>query len=187
MFASNDACRYVICGVHIEITKDKVLVVATDGRRLFVMNATEEVSFIVHPEKDLSFIIANDLIAGMPKPEGKTLTLEYGEYRSKLTVNLCGVREVSHPAIEGNYPDWRRVVPNGNPVPMERMCLHPGLMDSFTKASSALSFKSGGVVIQQHTNNLGPLMIFPASTVANWFGVLMPIRSDDLKAPDWIK
>lgn len=108
--------RYYLCGVYLDTKAGKV--VATDGHRMLIANA-RGVKLDAAP-----VIIPNDLLDAALKQFG-------GEYaRGKalgavdVAVTVDGVQltittptgQVSGKALEGAFPDWRRVVPKADEV-----------------------------------------------------------------------
>ena len=106
--------RYYLCGVYLDTKTGKV--VATDGHRMLVANA-RGVKLDAAP-----VIIPNDLLDAALKQFG-------GEYaRGKalgavdVAVTVDGVQltittptgQVSGKALDGQFPEWRRVVPKSD-------------------------------------------------------------------------
>ncbi len=103
---SDDETRYFMNGVFMEKTAEGVVLVATDGRRLSFVKKTFEVNVpdfkgIIIPPKILS------LIAKRAPDEGlieiavteKSLFIRFGSYR------------VSSVLIEGQFPNYQKVIP----------------------------------------------------------------------------
>lgn len=184
IFASTDQARYVLNGVQVEIDKDEILLVATDGRRLFAANVTEHATVDVRQKSPTSFIIPPDLIAKMPKDEkgGLGVWVELAHHRNRATVFIYNLnREESAPVIEGTYPKWREVIPTVPAVSATGLKVNGRFLDDFARANELLD-KSHGLRVQQHVNEYGPYSIIPAG---NWIGVLMPLREAINTIPAW--
>ena len=108
--SSTDCTRTVINGVCLDVSNAKAhYIVGTDGRHLFTSN-----SFTL-PLKD-SLILPNHKFLGWPQfaADGEwqlRLGLPEKDKRAPFQITSRRWRFVSHPR-EGNYPDWRQVVPS---------------------------------------------------------------------------
>ena len=105
--ASDDATRYALTGLYF-CGVDKVLsVVATDGRRLAVRVADREpvvpIAAIVPSAavKLMQAVLRSALVDG-------AVDLGFSEHRAFLS---AGDVRISSKLIEGEYPNWRQVVP----------------------------------------------------------------------------
>jgi len=102
---SDDETRYFMNGVFLEKTEDKLVMVATDGRRLaYVSKNAENVqdfAGIIVPPKILSIILKRAGDEGLIaiSVTNKTIFIRFGSY------NLSSV------LIEGNFPNYRKVIP----------------------------------------------------------------------------
>ena len=104
---SVDESRYVLCGILIEMSAEGTQLVATDGRRLAVKGISagqvaENVSAII-PAKTVHQII---------KAAESSATVEMTIGIGGITVSTAGL-EITSKLIEGNYPNWRQVLPSG--------------------------------------------------------------------------
>jgi DNA polymerase-3 subunit beta len=103
---SDDETRYFMNGVYVDQAEDKLIFVATDGRRLSyieqaVYNETTEIPHIIIPPKILNILYKKLSNEGTVKIaiEEKTIFFEFGNYQ--FSSNL----------IEGPFPNYRRVIP----------------------------------------------------------------------------
>lgn len=186
LFTSTDQCRYILNGVQVEIDGDNILIVATCGRRLFAANVSEHATLDVRAKGRKTFIIPSALIAKMPKDDRTLgLTVELAHHRNQETVFLYTHKtEVSAPAIVGNYPNWKQVVPTVPSQPFEYSCFNARLLQDFAKANNLLD-RSVGLTIRQHGAQLAPYTVLPSGC---WIGVLMPLRSSLVPViPEWAK
>lgn len=98
--------RYYLNGLFLELTDNKVRVVATDGHRLAVCDLTSEVSV---PET-VGVIIPRKAIGEMGRlfSDGGHLTLSFGSgYIRADSADASLVASL----IDGKYPDYQRVIP----------------------------------------------------------------------------
>lgn len=173
--------RYYLCGVYLDTKAGKV--VATDGHRMLVATA-RGVKVDAPP-----VIIPNDLLDAALKQFG-------GEYaRGKalgavdVAVTVDGVQltittptgQVSGKALDGQFPDWRRVVPKADDV----ATFAPAVLnweyvmdacEALTIAANISKAKAG-----QHATRVQQRGEFPAivcSSNPNVMALVMPLRND---------
>jgi len=103
---SDDETRYFMNGVFFEKAENKFVMVATDGRRLAYINkpAAEGVadfSGIIIPPKILNIVMKRAGDEGMAKISltDKIIFIQFGSYK------------LSSVLIEGQFPNYRRVIP----------------------------------------------------------------------------
>ena len=103
---SDDETRYFMNGVFFERSEGKFVMVATDGRRLAFVNKTlesniEDFSGIIIPPKILNIVIKRAGDEGMVKIAitDKNIFIQFGSYM------------LSSVLIEGQFPNYRRVIP----------------------------------------------------------------------------
>ena len=102
---SDDETRYFMNGVFFEKAEEKINMVATDGRRLACISrpapAINDFSGVIIPPKILNVILRRSGDEGMISlsVSEKTLFVQFGSY--KLSTVL----------IEGQFPNYRRVIP----------------------------------------------------------------------------
>jgi DNA polymerase-3 subunit beta len=104
--ASNDETRYVLNGVYINFTADKLTVVATDGRRLALAEAEMELP----KGMECEFVSPSKAVAELGRllVEKGAASLTVGE--NQLIVTVAGATLVTK-LIEGTYPNFRQVIP----------------------------------------------------------------------------
>jgi len=102
---SDDETRYFMNGVFLEKNEGKLVMVATDGRRLAHANKNadniQDFAGIIVPPKILNIISKRAGDEGLIAISitGKTIFIRFGSY------NLSSV------LIEGNFPNYRKVIP----------------------------------------------------------------------------
>jgi DNA polymerase-3 subunit beta len=103
---SDDETRYFMNGVFFEKTEGKFNMVATDGRRLAFINKTAALGVkdfpgIIIPPKILSIVMKRAGDEGMANISvtDKTVFIQFGSYK------------LSSVLIEGQFPNYRRVIP----------------------------------------------------------------------------
>ena len=102
---SDDETRYFMNGVFLEKTEDKIVMVATDGRRLAYINKPapkiDDFTGVIIPPKILNIIMKRAGDEGMIAlcVTDKTIFIQFGSYK------------LSSVLIEGQFPNYRRVIP----------------------------------------------------------------------------
>jgi len=144
---STDETRYVLNGILCSFKENKLTLVATDGRRLALVDI--EMEFPRSHEVDI-------IVPSKAVTEIQRLLADDGE--AKLTV---GANQVSFEAnntllvsklIEGNYPNYRQVIPN---EAKERVTLEREVfLNSVHRVSLLASEKSNSVKLVFSKNNI---------------------------------
>lgn len=180
-FASKEETRYYLNGVSVEFTPRAATYVATDGHRL--------VAYYDELGPDDA---ANELLGAfiIPTPHCKPFKLGkddpadakiFGESNTRLTIAHEFV-DVTFNPIDGTFPDWRKVVPPGQPSGV----LAQFNLDHF--ATLKKFAKQVGLPNPFIAHN-GPEPAFTwFAGHANVFGVIMPMRIEgdpERLAPDW--
>jgi len=107
---SDDETRYFMNGVFFEKADEKIIMVATDGRRLAFISkksapGVKDFSGIIIPPKILNIVLKRAGDEGMVKISltDKTIFIQFGSYR------------LSSVLIDGQFPNFRRVIPENQP------------------------------------------------------------------------
>ncbi len=125
---SIDENRYVLNGVFFNFTEDGLVLVATDGRRL----ATCERKVSSVSEKMKSFILPAKTVNELQKQLGAKgkVSIGLGERQVMFEIDvddrtesgLCDKIKIVSKVVEGNYPQYKQVIPkdSGNHLEVER-------------------------------------------------------------------
>ena len=137
---SDDETRYFMNGVFFEKAADKFVMVATDGRRLAFINkpaaaGIEDFSGIIIPPKILNIVMrraGDEGMAGICITD-KTIFIQFGSYK------------LSSVLIEGQFPNYRRVIPETqtNRFTVKRM----EMLDALKRVSLLVEQKSHRVYL----------------------------------------
>jgi hypothetical protein len=117
LLAAQNDIRYYLNGLLIEWNSQTTRTVACDGHKLGV-HATEVPEITIDAEYNLgrgSVIVPHDALAKLPKLTARldpvvTFTRPEPEAKPHAWVMTVSGIDIGFTAIEGNYPDWRRVV-----------------------------------------------------------------------------
>lgn len=149
---STDETRYVLNGIFFSLREHKLTMVATDGRRLALTD--EEVDLT--DENQVDFIVPTKAINELNR-----LLQAAGEAEIRVTENQASFTLKSDSGfpillvtklVEGNYPDYRRVIP---PESAERIALvREELLQALRRAEIMTSDKSNSVKLTFTKDNL---------------------------------
>jgi DNA polymerase-3 subunit beta len=147
---SDDETRYFMNGVFFEKSDDKFVMVATDGRRLAYIekpsaaNLNNFSGVIIHP-KILNVIMRRAGDEGMAaiSVTDKTIFVQFGSYK------------LSSVLIEGQFPNYRRVIPENqeNKFTVNRQ----EMLDALKRVSLLVEQKSHRIYLELST---GAVSIF---------------------------
>lgn len=145
---STDETRYVLNGIFFSVKEGKLTLVATDGRRL----AMVENEFEVSADNEAEFIVPTKGVAELQRllqSEGEvTLKLSDSQIRFEI-----GDSVVVSKLIEGNYPNYRQVIP-GEPN-QSLMIGRDALLDTVKRVALLSSDKSNSVKLSFSEGELG--------------------------------
>lgn len=178
--AGHDETRYALCGVFFEITKDAVLLVATDGKKMGIMKSSAKVLDLKGEKLEVTMPCV--MISRLPKEKGGVAKVSVNETKVSFE-NKHG--EVVEKLIEANYPNWRTVVPKADFAP-SRTTLSSTLVSDFEKCAKKLCPGSSYVTLMPHGDELLPVSVFIGNN-KSFYGVVMPAHQEQNAIPDWCK
>ncbi|MGA0845973.1 MAG: DNA polymerase III subunit beta [Luteolibacter sp.] len=144
---SNDETRYVLNGIFTSFRDGKLTLVATDGRRLAMVDS--DLEFPASHETDV--IVPTKAIQELQRLLG-----ENGELTVKLTDNQVsfsiGDTLLCSKLIDGNYPNYRQVIPDQS---NERVIIpREALLETVRRVSLLTSEKSNSVKLVFSRNRI---------------------------------
>jgi DNA polymerase-3 subunit beta len=149
---STDESRYVLNGIYISLKEHKMTMVATDGRRLAMVD--EELDIPGNSQGE--FIIPTKAVNELNRLLG-----EKGDVELKLSENQVALTlnddkgfsiQLMSKLVEGNYPNYRQVIPNET---KERIALpREELLAAVRRAQIMTSDKANSVKMALSLNNL---------------------------------
>ena len=181
--ASTEETRFYLNGVFLEISARQVLYVATDGHVLFAYRDAVPVG---EPANDLigNWIVPSATIkAAKPKkgyPDHAILEGEPGQLG--LALRLPDGSKFEFRAIDGTFPDWRRIVPRETEQKGPHPFFDPRHLAKLWKAGELLGLRAP---IGMAFNSSGPAMLKYSSD--DTFGLVMPIYNPivSVSRPAW--
>ena len=197
--------RFYLRAVHIERHPESgVVMVATDGHTMAVIHdpngwlQSDHTSILVErTSKRMLAAIARSRTSGLT-PEhlwiadnclvlsgNADASIEPDPFCSET---ICAERST---LVDGKYPDWRRVIPKGDPGPCPS--LNPEYLARFHDIARALSgnksYPGGGTTLV----SLGPqssviVRFHDADLDTRFYGLIMPMRNEVLQSvPEFVK
>lgn len=168
---SNEETRYYLQGVHVEPDADDVLLVSTDGHRLFCGRCPLPPAGAVTPAEP--FIIPTAAIKkALTGYKGLGIQLE-------RVGDTWTLGDVTFQPIAGTFPDWRRVAPTQKTISEDLGKLaqfDPVYVADMGKIAKALRQPREQLCPVLHHMGNGPAMVtFPGHE--NLFCLLMPRRA----------
>jgi hypothetical protein len=140
---SSEETRYYLKGVHVSPDADDVVLVSTDGHRLFCGRCPLPPAGAITPAEP--FIVPTDAIK-------KALTGYKGlGIQLQRTGDVWTLGDVTFKPVDGTFPDWRRVAPTQKTISEDL-----GKIAQFNPAYVADMGKVAKAVAPSHTWRGGP-------------------------------
>jgi DNA polymerase-3 subunit beta len=149
---STDESRYVLNGIFISIKEGKMTFVATDGRRLALVDEEVDIS----EKSSGEFIVPSKAVNELTRllQDKGTVEIKFGENQASFSLqneNSFSVLLITK-LIEGNYPNYRQVIPG---EAKERISLgREELQQALRRAEIMTSEKANSVKLAFGKNNL---------------------------------
>src|SRR5690349_1801327 len=149
---STDESRYVLNGIYISLKDHKMTMVATDGRRLALVDEEVDVTEASQGEFIIPANAVNELNR-LLQDKGE-VELKYAENQAAFTLKdeKGGSVLIITKLIEGNYPNYRQVIPGET---KERIALpREEFLHALKRAEIMTSEKANSVKLAFGKNNL---------------------------------
>lgn len=144
---STDESRYVLNGVLLSFKDNKLTVVATDGRRLALIEQEQEFP----KANELEVILPARAVNELQRILGEIGELVIGVAENQTTFQV-GSTFMASKLIEGNYPNYKQVIPSET---KERIAIEREvLMNAVRRVALLSSEKSNSVKLNFAKNNL---------------------------------
>lgn len=149
---STDESRYVLNGTFISLKEHKMTMVATDGRRLALVD--EEVD--IADDSNGEFIVPSKTVNELNRLLQDKGEIEIGYLNNQASFNIRddkgGSVEIITKLIEGNYPNYRQVIPSET---KERVALpREEFLHALRRAEIMTSDKANSVKLSFGKNKL---------------------------------
>lgn len=143
--AGQQDIRYYLNGMLLEQAKDGLYLVATDGHRMHAMRARQDTPLPVGAQ----VIIPNDAIAKIkPSRYMPTMSVEVADDLRTGVLAFFGDR-FEWVACDGQYPDWRRVLPREATIDGVGASLNTDYLADVAKAAALMGSKKGAAAAPQ--------------------------------------
>lgn len=144
---STDETRYVLNGILFAFKDNKLMLVATDGRRLGLI----EIELEFPKSQEIELIVPSKAVNELQR-----LLTDAGELRMSVTENQVafevGDTLLVSKLVDGNYPNYRQVIPG---EPRERITIERELfLNAVHRVSLLASEKSNSVKLVFSKNNV---------------------------------
>ena len=152
---STDESRFVLNGVFVKLDGIKIILVATDGRRL--AKAEEEE---IEGKATGEFIVPSKAVGELSRLLGADgeVSIRQGETQVEFTLSKEGTEPVKiySKLVEGSYPNYDQVIPKETKErPFERIALgREELLHALRRADQVTSDKANSVTLTFGDNNL---------------------------------
>ena len=144
---STDETRYVLNGILLSFKDNKLTLVATDGRRLALVDI--ELEFPRSHEVDI--ILPTKAVTELARLVSEEGDIKMSVSENQVAFEVDGTLLVSK-LIEGNYPNYRQVIP---PEAKERITLErENFLNTVHRVSLLSSEKSNSVKLVFSKNNI---------------------------------
>lgn len=195
LFASTDESRFVLNGLCITYRPGRQpILVSTDGRRLCVIeSAAEQESKSVVGKEERQIILSASFVKPicslnktLDGSEGKIFPLITFENKSgssqlfaAILRNEVHLEAESGAIIEGNYPDWKAVVPSkrAERQPVSQLGMNAEYVGDFAKAAKIFDRDMPQVQMSLVGKDSAIEIAIPG--VPNFYGLFMPVKADD--------
>jgi DNA polymerase III subunit beta len=151
---STDETRLVLNGILLSIREGTLTAVATDGRRLALMETILDADEVLDGDTILPSKAVNELQKLLT--DKGDVKISFGESRATFETNNTILRTK---LIEGNYPNYRQVIPSGFTemieIPREdltKAITRVSLILSDTSASVKMAMEAERVIISANSN-----------------------------------
>lgn len=163
--ASTEQTRYYLCGVHLATSGHMV---TTDGHRMFVARLNDK------PAADVIIPLA-DVQAALKLAGARCQELE-------VTADKIG--QIAYTAVDGTFPDWRRVVPTGEETHTkpEDSAAHVHFNHAYIGDLAKMGKALAGASMLHPTSASNPCLVTFGER-ADCFAVLMPVRRGGDRSP----
>lgn len=154
---SKDETRYVLNGICCVVAKKNIRLVATDGRRLAIVNKKQE----TNTQEEKKYIIPAKTAQELLKNLNDTQQVKILFSKNQVTFYLNNLHIVSR-LIEGEFPDYKQAIPKEaeNRLVIERNRLIPaikraGLLTTPESQAIKLHLTKNRLIISKTTPEIG--------------------------------
>ena len=149
---SNDESRYVLNGIFLILKEHKMTMVATDGRRLALVDEEVDIPENSQGEFILPTKAVNEMMHLLGDKGDVVMKFSENQVSFSLTDDKGNSAVVISKLVEGNYPNYKQVIPSDT---KERVALpREELLAALRRAQIMTSDKANSVKLAISRNNL---------------------------------
>lgn len=183
--AKNDI-RYYLTGVYVEATPSQTILAATDGHAMIILRHEAENKITGTARLIMPKHIVAMLTKGSLRMLPKTTDIQrVGAFKWSANLPESMDTAISFREIEGNFPKWRRVVPDE--ISGQAAQFNPALI---YRVKQAFDDVFGAKLTDFHLRQNGQKgSIAQHGSDCSFLAVIMPMHSGTLepKTPEWAK
>lgn len=179
---SKDQNRYVLQNIQVNFRKERVVLVATNGRILLAA----VIDKIEHDLSGKSFLIPSSLCKYLKASDGDITVEVDGDYVILRDIDRDGL-SVSRKMCDGSFPNWKQIVPKGelrihsctvSQETSEILFSAISVFNKFKDRRYLYGYSVDGDTMAPHICHIEDRM----------FGLYMPCRYEDRKMeiPTWL-
>lgn len=164
--------RYYLVGVLIDVRADDVTLVATNGAALLAVPLPADA--LEGERVPGQYIVGREVLEAVkPTKAGRTALPIVIDIGADGAVTVTGATTATAKLIDGQFPDWRRVMPVR--ASLEVAQFDPAYVATFGDVHELLADASKGKPVVHHNGYAGALV---SNLGRDALGVLMPFRVD---------
>ena len=165
--------RYYLEGVYVDFQADQTLYVVTNGHYLVMVQGPASDS------QPLTLII----------PRETLISQKFGHndpevYEMTVSGNNCTVRNTIFQPIDGNYPDYQRLIPDYDQVAINNpgQQFNPDYLKLISDCFQTVSGSKHPPAVLYNKSDTSPGVIVGNDS---FMGIIMPMRTEGSGIPEW--
>lgn len=179
LLISEDITRPDIHGIHFDVSPERILMIATDGRRLGILRELKG-----EPTGTIRFSAACNSLDMFPRGKECNVDIEVYETTVRFSYQRMTAEE---DLIAGIFPNWREAVPH-DPVKPCDIHLNADYVQSFRQIAAAIyPDKIPSVHLLMHASPLNQVSVLFGNSDQRFYGIVMPMRgTEPIVIPNWV-
>jgi DNA polymerase III sliding clamp (beta) subunit (PCNA family) len=192
-FVGDEETRHYLSGVYFEKHPKKGVVITATNGHILASIYDENGTIVLPPKQDgILLPISKGIKKAIKETKFKKLFSYNKRIASVVNCDLSNFKACAKPnkdhlylewldPIDGNFPDWRRVLPKGEFKPVNAFNFNPEYLSMFS------NINGNNRVAIFCMDEVSPSLV-KIPPMPEFLGVLMPMRvGGDSKYPDWIQ
>ena len=165
--------RYYLQGVYVDFQADQTLYAVCNGHYLVMVQEPASGDELLHMVIPRETLISQKF--GYNDPE---------VYQMTVSGNNCTVRNTIFQPIDGNYPDWQKLIPDYEQIAINNpgQQFNPDYLKLISDCFQTVSGSKFPPAILYNKSDTGPGVIVGNDS---FMGIIMPMRTEGSGIPDW--